>query len=29
LPELSFAHFVGSLTGRALGYAKVRRAGKV
>lgn len=29
LPELSFAHFVGSLTGRAVGYAKVRRAGKV
>jgi hypothetical protein len=29
LPELSFAHFVGSLTGRAVGYAKVRRTGRV
>jgi len=29
LPELSFAHFVGSLAGRAVGYARVRRTGKV
>lgn len=29
LPELSFAQFVGSLTGRAIGYAKVRWTGKV
>ena len=29
LSELSFAHFVASLTGRAIGYARVRRTGKL